>query len=268
MLNLLIYVNPEKDVTGEFLQKIKAIVAEQGLKFDVFHDGEEPVGSDFDALIVLGGDGTILRRTEFVNKRGIPIVGINCGKLGFLSEFELSEVNDAISLLKQGKLVKDERATLKIDFNGNTFYALNDAVLSRVYEDNKSMVVNVDVKIGDAEFKTVVGDGIIVSTPTGSTAYSMAAGGAILEPSISAFCITPVAAHSFSARSVVFSSDMGCELKLGKGAGAGLFVDGKLVATLKDGDGVSISKAERNTVFLRKSGFDFFKRLNSRFQDR
>ena len=267
MKNLLIYVNLEKDLTGEYLDKIESVISARNLRCEVIRDGEEPSGTHYDALIVLGGDGTILRRTELANRLNLPILGINCGELGFLSEFEFSEAATAVDLLESGKLVKDERTTLKITFGGKTFYALNDAVLSRMYEENKRIIVNVGLKIGEIDLQPVIGDGVIISTPTGSTAYSMSAGGAILEPNIDAFCVTPIAAHSLTARCMVFSSETRCRLKLGNGANAGLFADGNRIAILKDGDEVFISKAEKNTVFLRKSGFDFFRRIN-KFQGR
>lgn len=267
-MKILLYINPDKDESGEYAKRSKALLEEYGVDFDVLPDGDVSVGSGYDAMIVVGGDGTILRRTELANLNGIPIVGVNCGRLGFLTEFESEEIETAIELLKSGKMVKDERLTLKIVYNGRAFYALNDVSFSRIYETDKRTVVNLAIKIGSATMRELSGDGVIIATPTGSTAYSLSAGGAILEPHINALSLTPVAAHSFSARPIVFSSENPCSVKCGGGANAGMFIDGKLVATLKENETVFISQAENKTVFLRKAGFDFFTRLNEKMQDR
>ena len=265
-MRVLVYINPEKDSKGEYFALLKSLLVKHGLDFDFIFTGETPVKKDYSALIVLGGDGTILHRTEFANLAEIPIIGINCGKLGFLPEFEISEAEDAIVMLKNGELVLDERLTLKILFNGKTYYALNDTSISRTYEDNKRLILNLDVNVGDKPLFEVSGDGIIVATPTGSTAYSLSAGGAILEPHINAFCITPVAAHSLLSRAVVCSAANILTLTHKGGAKAGLFADGKLIGYLNEGDFAVVSKAEKKTLFLRKKDFDFFVRLNSKMQ--
>lgn len=265
-MKVLVYINSDKDNNGEYFSKLKSLLIKHGLDFDFIFGDEVPKKQDYSAIIVLGGDGTILHRTEFANLAEIPIIGINCGKLGFLSEFEMSEAEDAIVMLKNGELALDERLTLKISFNGKTYYALNDISVSRTYEDNKRLIVNLDVKVGDKPLSEVSGDGIIVATPTGSTAYSLSAGGAILEPHINTFCITPVAAHSFLSRAVVCSAANVLTLTHKGGAKAGLFADGKLIGYLSEGDCAVVSKAEKKTLFLRKKGFDFFARLNSKMQ--
>ncbi|MBO4251491.1 MAG: NAD(+)/NADH kinase [Clostridia bacterium] len=234
----------------------------------MFFGDELPKNNDYAALIVLGGDGTILHRTEYANKAQIPIVGINCGKLGFLSEFETNETENAIKLLKNNDLVIDDRLTLEISFNCKTYYALNDVSVSRAYEDAKRIIVDLCVQIGEEKLPEVLGDGLIIATPTGSTAYSLSAGGAILEPHIDAFCITPIAAHSLISRAVVCSGSNVCTVTNNGGAKAGVFIDGKLVGYLGDGDTISVKKAENKTLFLRKHDFDFFARLNSKMQSR
>ena len=267
-MKVLLYINSDKDVKGEYFSRLKSLLTNHGIDFDCVCGDDLPNKKDYSALIVLGGDGTILHRTEFANLAKIPIIGINCGKLGFLSEFEINEAEDAIVLLKNNELTLDERITLKISFNGKTYYALNDVSVSRTYEDNERLIVSLDVKIGDETLAEVTGDGIIIATPTGSTAYSLSAGGAILEPHIDAFCVTPIAAHSLLSRAVVCSAANVCTLTHKGGAKAGVFVDGKLVGFLEDGGFIVVSKAENKTSFLRKKSFDFFARLNSKMQSR
>ena len=267
-MKILLYVNPDKDKNGKYFNRIKTLFYKHGLEFDLLTDDLKIDRDSYSAMFVIGGDGTLLRRTEIACLNDIPIIGINIGRLGFLTEFEIDETEDAITLFKSGKLVKDERLTLKIQYRDKTYYALNDASFSRLYEENTRMVVNLGIKIGSAKMRTLIGDGAVIATPTGSTAYSLAAGGPIIEPNEDVICVTPLAAHSFSARSIVCSAHNPCSITHEGGANVGLFVDGKLVETLKEKDVVSVSRAERKTVFLRKDGFDFFSRLNKKLQDR
>lgn len=263
-MRVLLYVNPEKDTNEEYRSRLISLLNKHGIECDCIVDDTNVENNNYSALIVLGGDGTILHRTEFANRFRIPIIGINCGKLGFLSEFEINKAEDAIIMLKNGDYVIDERLTLKTVFNGKTYLALNDISLTRVYEDTDRVIVRLGIKIGEETLPDMVGDGIVASTPTGSTAYSLSAGGAILEPHIDAFCITPIAAHSLLSRAVVCSAKNVCTFTNKDGAKVGVFADGKLIGYLTECDSVSISVSETKTLFLRKRGFDFFARLNSK----
>lgn len=267
-MKVLLYFNPDKEISGEYLAKVKRLFTHHGVDFDCVVNDKEPNKFDYDAIFAVGGDGTLLRRTEIANRNNLPIIGINCGKLGFLSEFEANEIEEAVVLFKNNELIKDERLTLKVSYKDKIYYALNDAVISRTYEENKRMVVSVGVKIGRFDLQNITGDGVILATPTGSTAYSLSAGGAIISPEVSALCLTPIAAHSFSAKPFVCSAGEKFVLTHEGGAKSGLFVDGKLIDVVEKGDKVVVSEAERKTVFLRKKGFDFFARLNNKLQER
>ena len=267
-MRVLLYINEDKDSGGKNAEKLKDLLSQYKIEYVEFCDGEFPENKDLSGIFVLGGDGTILRRTEIANRYDLPIIGINAGKLGFLSEFEISEMEEAVSSFTSGDLVRDKRTTMKITYNGKNFYALNDAIVERRYEDNRGMVINVSVKIASSNTENVIGDGVIVASPTGSTGYSLSAGGSVLAPGINAFCVTAIAPHSLRNRPIIFSADDGCELSYTGGAKAGLFVDGKLVANLNVNDKVFIGKAERPTVFLRRKNFDFFRRLRLKLQDR
>lgn len=267
-MQVLLYVNPDKDPQKKHSELLISLLNKYGIDYSFLPENCERTENSYDAIIAIGGDGTILRRTTVANLSGIPIIGINAGKLGFLTEFELSEAENAVNLLKNGKLVKDERATLKISYNGNTFYALNDCVLLREYEENKGMTIKVGIKLDGMVLRDTIGDGVIISTATGSTGYSFSAGGSIIAPNMDAFCITPVATHSFLSRSLVYSSEKKCELELLSESMAGLYVDGKLIAKLEKGEKVNICCAENKTSFYRKTDFNFFDILNKKLQDR
>ena len=268
-MKILIYVNGDKDPKGEYFTKMRNACAKYGIDYDILKE-DAPIGNDADysALFVYGGDGTILRRTAFANRYGIPVCGINGGKLGFLTEFEASEIDDAFSLFKDGKLVKDERETLKILFGDNVYYALNDLNVARVYGDDMGKTVTVNVFVDGKPLRKVIGDGVIVSTPTGSTGYSFSAGGAVLRPEIPAFCITPVAPHSLNRQSFIVPSFSEIKLSVPENGSALLFADGKKCAELVGNGFVTVVKAERNTAFLRKPDYDFFERFNKKMTER
>ena len=267
-MKVFIYDNKEKDSLGLLLKKLVEILNAQNIKYQVLED-EDLVGEKHaDAIFSLGGDGTILFLTEFANKNGIPIIGINAGKLGFLTEFERYDMEKAVRLLKDDQLKRDERITLTVEFNGKKFYALNDVFVQRTYSKEVGcMIADTSVYLDGSIMDEFKGDGIIVGTSTGSTAYSLSAGGPILTPQLEAFVITPIAAHSITQRSVVYNSDSTCVVKLSGRTHAGLFVDGNYVGEMVSGDKISIVKADSKTTFLRKKDFDFFNRLSEKMKN-
>lgn len=267
-MKVLIYDNKEKDSCSLWLNKLIELLNVEKIEYKVLIDEDLDSHIKADVIFSLGGDGTILFLTEFANKNGIPIIGINAGKLGFLTEFERYDMEKAVSLLKEGKLKEDFRNTLKVEFKDKFYFALNDVFVQRTYaEDIGCMVAetlfNIDGKYID-KFK---GDGIVVGTSTGSTAYSLSAGGPILTPGLDALVVTPIAAHSIMHRPIVFDPKINCEIELIGRAHAGLFVDGKYVGEMVEGDKVSITKAKNDTIFLRKESFNFFDRLSEKMKN-
>ena len=261
-MKVLVYVNKSKSESESFLKSFSAILNEEKVDYKVIDACDFKSAISADAVFVFGGDGTILALTEFCNKNRIPIIGINAGKVGFLTEFEKNDAKTAVRLLKKGELKADPRATIIVSCGGNEYYGLNDAVIQRTYsDDSDGLIITVSVSFGDIFVDKISGDGVIISTPTGSTAYSLSAGGAILSPGINACIMTPLSAHSLHNRPIVFSADTTCMLTLNSEK-AGLFVDGKKVAALNSGDTVSIKKATEKTVFLRKKDSNFYLRLD------
>ena len=128
------------------------------------------------------------------------------------------------------------------------------------------MIINLDVCIDDYCVENVVGDGIVLSSPTGSTAYSLSLGGSVFAPDVEAFIYTPIAPHSFNSRPIVYSPSKRSKIVYNGGNGAGLFVDGQLVSLLETNDQVFINKSEKDTVFLRKKDFNFFNRLSNKLK--
>lgn len=267
-MKVLVYDNVEKDAGGVCLQKLTRLLTENNIEYFVLHDDDLSKDFSADAIFTIGGDGTILWLVEFANRTQIPIIGINMGKLGFLSEFELHDIEDAVILLKNGELKTDKRDTLKISINGKVSRSLNDAYIQRVYQKEVGcMTTDILVHVDGILAEKFKGDGAIICTATGSTAYSLSAGGPILAPMVNAFSISPIAAHALNKRPIVCSSDSIFEFEIIGKTHCGLFVDGRHIAELKNGDKVVVEKAEKQTVFLRRTSFNFYKRLTEKLKD-
>ena len=161
-----------------------------------------------DFLITLGGDGTILSATTLVRDCGVPILGINLGRLGFLASIEIKRITEAITLLKRGIYSIDERRMLYLESNlpifGQLSFALNDCTLLK--RDTSSMIT-IHTYINGAYFNSYWADGIIIATPTGSTGYSLSCGGPVIFPNSGNFVLTPVAPHNLNVRPIVISDD-------------------------------------------------------------
>ncbi len=268
-MKVLVYTNKAKDSSYKYTKILFDLLLKNGIEGVTLEDSQLKNKINADALFVVGGDGTILDLTEFSSTNNIPVIGINAGKVGFLTEFETSEIEEAVNLFKESQLKSDSRIIISAQYKDKIFYALNDVVVQRVYTEERGVhITNLDVSIEDNKMDRISGDGVIVCTPTGSTAYSLSASGAILTPDINAFSITPICAHSLHHRPVIYSADNVCKIHMLKGSLAGLFIDGNFIGMLDDDDVLSISKSQNPIVFLRRKDSDFFdtllKKLNSK----
>jgi NAD+ kinase len=262
-MQVFIYDNKEKDFDGALYNKLSAILEKSKVEYKRLSDDELNENAYADAIFVIGGDGTILWLTEFAVKNNIPIIGINMGKLGFLTEFEVSEMQLAVDLLVSGELKIDSRSIISVTVNGCEYFALNDAYICRFYDrEIGSLTAEIIVSINGKPVEEIKGDGVIISTPTGSTAYSLSVGGPVISPDSDVLAVTPIAAHDISQRALVFPAKSNCELMMKGKAGCGLFVDGKFVCELIKDNLVSIIVSENKMQFLRKKSFDFYNRLN------
>ena len=268
-MKVFIYVNKEKDINGINSSELKSLLTQYNIEYLQLTDEDLKCDLSADAIFTLGGDGTILWVVEFANRNSIPIIGINIGKVGFLTEFDKNDMENAVKLLKTNQLKKDSRLTLEVSVNNIKTIALNDAFVQRIYsEDIGCMTTDIAVSIDNKQVEEFKGDGIVVSSPTGSTAYSLSVGGSILSPDVNALLVTPIAPHTLGIRSIVFSSESVCQFELTGKASGGLFVDGRSVCTLNKGDKVFVKKADYQTTFLRKYDFDFYKRFSLKLKDR
>lgn len=258
-----IYANRKKENSDEAVQLLIGALTEKGVAYEELP--VRPQKADCDVIIVLGGDGTILNVCNFAAEHNLPILGINIGNLGFLTEFEISEVKEAVDSLVGGHFARDNRSMLMTTIDGKKVYALNDFVIQRVSTaDAMNQVLRLDAYLDGAKVDRFVGDGLIVSTPTGSTAYSLSAGGAILSPGIGAFCLTPICPHSLHTRPIVFAETCKFNVKISDENSAWLLADGKPVKPLLGNSELQFIKADKSVVFLRKQNSHFYKRLQEK----
>lgn len=223
----------------------------------IFDGGGKP-----DALVVFGGDGTILRYAEYAVKNDLPLIGINSGTIGFLSAYETSKVKTVARLLSEDKIRYSERSVLTVTAGNKKYIAVNDAVVERCKAEVGSVVSKLSLNIGGEEVYDLRSDGIIIATPTGSTAYSLSAGGVILSPDIKSFIATPICPHSLTTRPIVYGEDKKVLLKINESScDCILSCDGKPALKLSSGDTVCVEKND-GKLTLAESGYNFFKKIN------
>jgi NAD+ kinase len=222
---------------------------------------EEELGSRVDVAVVLGGDGTMLRAARLVADQGRPVLGINLGQLGFLTGFAPEEARAAVTAALAGELAVSERMRLSVTYwraghDPVVRTALNDVV---IHQGAMARLVEVDAFIDDAFVAAYRADGLIIATPTGSTAYNMAAGGPILVPGQAAMTLTPICAHALTNRPLVIPAQAVIRLSLGADTrGVVLTLDGQWAHSFLPGDRVEITHhATPLRLFTaRKSYFD------------
>lgn len=257
-----IYYN--KKYFGEnknYLVGLKKALAENGAESKAVEDCSALEG--LDVLFVLGGDGTILTIASACALKRVKIIGINYGHLGFLAEFEPEKLDAAVKLVCGGQYEVQRRSMLEISCGSRVFLALNDLVIQRSTSgENFCNTVNLHAEIDGATVDNFSSDGIIISTPTGSTAYSLAAGGSVLAPDINAFIMTPVCPHSLHSRPVVFSGNSVVKLNsLDAERPLALVVDGRIAGEIRAGETVTVKRAELTADFITRDTKNFFNKL-------
>ena len=220
-----------------------------------------------DVLVCFGGDGTILHAAHEANARGIPILGVNLGSIGFMAELEHGELS-LLARLAGGRFGIERRMMLDVCVRreGRCVFsdqALNDAVLTK---GAVARVLDLEVTGDRVVISSFAGDGLVVSTPTGSTAYSMAAGGPIVEPTAENIIVTPICAHSLHAKPFVLGANrtVGARLTPGGKKTAYLSVDGGRAFRVQPGDWVECRRSRQTTQLVKLTGRSFYERINQK----
>ncbi len=232
-----------------------------------FAPAEELI-DEVDILCVAGGDGTFLYAARLIGARGIPLLGINLGSLGFLTEVRVDEVHKAFEGLLSGQYRLEERMLLNVEVvrNDNAiarYYALNDAVINK---GALARIIELEVSVNSQPVLYTRADGLIISTPTGSTAYSLAAGGPILYPTLDAVIITPICPHALANRPLVISDRDVMGVCLRHGSDVMLTVDGQVGMPLQQQDSLCIHRAQTTVKLALPFGSTFFKLLREKLR--
>jgi len=241
-----------KPEARELAVSLARLLAERGARVTVLPEDAATIpgaatvaaadlGASIDVLAVLGGDGTFLYGASLVADNGVPLFGVNLGSLGFITPYARSETAAAIEDLVAGRLPLEERIRLAVTIRSSnaTRSAVNDAVLTH----SIARLLDLEARLDGAEVATYKADGLIISTPTGSTAYTLAAGGPILTPDVQAMVLTPICAHTLTHRPLVFRADSRLEIRNASDGPVTLTIDGQWGHELASGASIEARRA-------------------------
>ncbi len=224
------------------------------------------IGRQVDLAVVVGGDGTMLSVARILAAHDVPLVGVNQGRLGFMTDIALSDTQKALKAILEGEYDAEERHILQgsVTRHGQVLLdtlALNDVVVSRgAIGGMVELTVTIDGKFG----YNLRADGLIIATPTGSTAYALSANGPIMHPNLAAIVLVPVAPHALSNRPIALSDDCEVEMTLTRGRDAGAHFDGQAHITLQERDCITIRRSQHTIRFLHPRGYDYFRMLREK----
>ena len=246
--------------------KIKNEIDEKTCEKLVFFDSNERIDSDIDFVFAVGGDGTILRSITYVKDSNVPILGVNTGRLGFLTSVQKESISDAISYINDNMFSIINRTILKVNSgsSNNSFadypYALNEVTIQR--KDTTSLL-NISCQINDKYLTNYWSDGLIVSTPTGSTGYSLSNGGSIVSPESNVILLNPIAPHNINMRSLVIPDNSNIKIDIEGDNEINLSVDSRMYS-ISSSNQIEISKADFTIKTIKFDDDNFYKRLREK----
>lgn len=268
MKRFYVITNKTKDKTLEVTKHMKSYIEDKGgVCFLAEEDSSMP--EQIDCILVLGGDGTLIRAARELPSSDVPMLGINMGTLGYLTEVEVSDMEKSLDQLMSGDAYVEKRMLLQGTVQGKyENLALNDIVLTRT---GSVRVIQFNVYVNGELLNTYRADGVIVSTPTGSTAYNLSAGGPIVAPTASLIVITPICSHALNTSSIVLSADDEILLEVGEGRDgnveeAVVSFDGEEEIIVHTGDKIQIRKAESTAKLLKLSKISFLEIMRKKMK--
>lgn len=289
MKHFLIYTNTHKDKNLASTRHIKEYLETKGQKVTVWADESrwqekqknagrddipEGIPGDIDCMIVLGGDGTVLQAARETKRLHIPIIGVNLGTLGYMTEIEPEGLEESLDRLIAGDYQQESRMML----NGKAFlaegrteegWALNDIVISR---SGSLQIIKFIIYVNGQFLHDYDADGVIVTTPTGSTGYNLSAGGPLVEPKARLIMVTPICPHTLNQRSIILSPEDVIEIEIPQGREGRVQTleanfDGSHVIPLRTGDRIRIVKSEKSTEFIQLNRVSFLEVLHKKMKD-
>lgn len=253
MQKVQLVVNRYKPNAEKILLTTKKLLSKKGFKIS-----RKP-----DFIIALGGDGTLLKTAAIYANKSLPILGINLGGLGFLTDVKFSQFRHILEEIKKGRYRIEKRMLVCAQSGKEILYALNDITICT---SSPGRVVEFSARIDGEYICRFVADGIIISTPTGSTAYSLATGGPILLPCSEAIIITPISPHTLSVRPIVLPAESIIEIEIGKKGKAILVADGQRSKNLKSGSNIKFKKAQIYVKLIKPLHATFFSTLKEKLK--
>ncbi len=251
MSRVLVITKKDHPVPEDLWQRLEEIA--EAYRFELTHDQE---AEDIQAIVVLGGDGTLLRSAPIAYHLDVPLLGINLGRLGFLTEVTQEEAPEAFESLVRGDFQIEARLLLEVEHQGEKFLALNEAA---ILKGPLGHMIHLQVNVEGNLLTVYHGDGLIVATPTGSTAYNLSAGGPIVHPTSQVTILTPICPFMLSARPLVIPAEFSLEAFLGAEAeDVHLIIDGYVNRPFRYGERVFVRKAQRPLKLVRSPRRDYF----------
>ena len=248
-------------LTCVFAEDLREVCAGEGTFVSV-----KELGSCSDLLVALGGDGTILRAAQVSRYSDVPILGVNLGRLGFLAGVGVEEVKEALERVLRGAYRIERRMAMTAELEGDDregVFAINDVVLEKGVS---ARMIEVEIHVGEAFVSLYLADGLILSSPTGSTAYSMSAGGPIVYPEMDALIITPICPHSLSVRPMVVPGEMTVRVRMrsDRGEPMRLTADGQMGRVLRSEDRVMVRRSPHRVPLITFEGQSFYQVLRTK----
>ena len=256
-MKFCLVINHKKPLAESFARDFVSEIESQGSSYYYF-SGEIEENTDF--AVVFGGDGTILKFVRSAEV-SVPILGINCGRMGFLAESGKS-AKEYLDILIRGNYDLDDRYFLEIECQGSRYYALNEVVLGRSDTIN---LMNIRMMREGVTLDSYRADGVIIATPTGSTAYSLSAGGPVLSPQVPAYIVTPICPHSLQSRPIVLPKEEKIVISGGYAGKCVLVVDGVGVAALEKEMTITVSGSKEKISFVRIDKRSFYAIMLDKF---
>lgn len=272
-----IYPSPDNDIdflgTSMVMERLKAcrIIMPEEYKGRFITEAtvefvhKQRFFSEPDVIVVLGGDGTILRAARNCADTGVPIIGINLGRIGYMAELELDELS-MLERLFSGDYQIEKRMLIEAEVGDEKLFALNEAVLGG---DSVFRIVEIELWCGNNKVNRYRADGLIAATPTGSTAYSMSAGGSVVDPRLEAIMITPICSHSLNATPLLFSAEAELVMKNVTARAEKLYLnlDGCEIRELAYGEEAKIRRSDKTVSFIRLKDGTFYDVLRRKMAD-
>ncbi|MBN2616789.1 MAG: NAD(+)/NADH kinase [Spirochaetales bacterium] len=270
--SVLLYINTSKSETSILQEKIEDFLHSLSINVDKIYSlkGDHSEIKDYDLVITLGGDGTVLQALRRIRGYQIPILGINLGTVGFITEISSEEWKEALNKFLNGELRVSNRTLLdiRVERDNKVIFStigVNDGIITA---NNIKAIIELKAYFSNIEIGEIHGDGVIISTPTGSTAYSLAAGGPIINPEMNALVFTPICPYSLSNRPIVTGGDEEIMIKINYNQRASLLltVDGQESLELEEGDTVYFKEYERFARIVMSDKRSFFDVLRTKFK--